>query len=138
MSTHDLSSYKNLFLETASEYQTQLHDTLLVLEKEKNDVDTRTHALIKAHLCAHSLKSECFAMGYTKLGTLCKTIEFLFYDIKEGKIALTEKLLLELRDASLQIAKELSAIEANGSDSVVLDQSDLGVSTRQLEAYLPK
>jgi two-component system, chemotaxis family, sensor kinase CheA len=110
--SEDLSEYKDLYLQTSREYLQSLNENLLKLEKDQTD----PAAIDEIFRSAHSLKSQSAAMGYEKTGYLCHTVEDVFYEIKEGRLAPTAELADSLFKAFDNLTKSIDSIEQNGQE----------------------
>jgi two-component system, chemotaxis family, sensor kinase CheA len=104
----DLSQYRDLYIATSKEYLRTLNASLLVLEKDQH----HTKAIEDIFRCAHSLKSQSAAMGYTQTALLCHTVEDIFYAVRAGTRALTGALTDKLFTCLDALEGAIAAIES--------------------------
>lgn len=107
-----LSSYKNLYIETAKVYLHNLEKDIEILSKDPKD----NYALQDTYICAHSLKSQSAVMGFIEVETLSQVIERLFHDIRENKIMLTGELLTLLKHALHGLNRSILHIEKDNTE----------------------
>jgi chemotaxis protein histidine kinase CheA len=112
MNSIDLSSYKDLYIETAKEYIGKLHTAIQRLKKDANDKD----AIDIAHLCSHSLKSQSLMMGYHKTGELAHMLEQCFAGIQQKTIVLNYELLSTVQKACDELLNSVNYIEQSNSE----------------------
>lgn len=112
MTTIDLSSYKNLYLETAKEFIASLKKNLETLSTDP----INKAAIYEIFRSSHSLKSQNLAMGYIRTGQFCKVIEDYFHEINEGKISYKIEFQNILKDAIEKIEQSIKSIEQSDSE----------------------
>jgi len=121
----DISQYKELFLSSSQQLLKELTEDSAVLKNQGSN-----EALERFHRNAHSLKSECLAMGFTQTGNLCKALEHLTQAVIEKKAEIT----LEIRtivDKSLnELSSSIELIAQNGHEK------DLSESIKSVETQL--
>lgn len=103
----NLSAYKNLYIETAKVYLTNLSKDLESLSKNH----TMKYAIQDAYISAHSLKSQSAVMGFSEMEALCQVIEKMFHDIREGDTVLSSELLKLLQHAHHGLVRSIEHIE---------------------------
>lgn len=113
MTAVDLSSYKNLYLQTARKYISDMETALSALQSDKSNKE----AIETMYISSHSLKSQSQIMTYVQTGGLSGTIEFLFRDIREGKQQITDETVTRLQDALKKIAASVEAIDRENKES---------------------
>jgi two-component system chemotaxis sensor kinase CheA len=121
----DLSQYLDLYVQTAKEYIQSLNASLLVLEKNPQDKT----AIEDIFRNAHSLKSQSAAMDFTSTGYLCHVVEDVFYEIKQGRKAVTPELADELFAAFDGLGVSVSRIETESHEA---DLSQLAEKIKSL------
>ncbi len=85
MDNNMMDEYKKLFLEEADEYIIALNDSLVALEKDKNNKDL----IDNIFRVAHTLKSSAAAVGYDDLSKLSHKAEDLMQGIRSGETDVT-------------------------------------------------
>jgi len=109
MNPADVAQYKALYLKTARQYVTAIKDSLTQLAQSPAD-----QALIaKAHLSAHSLGSQSLVMGFTQIGQLSRTVEYLFYGIKQTNGSVTPEMITAITQVAQTMDTILTDIEQN-------------------------
>lgn len=103
----DLGNYKELYIKTAHEYIDAMHAGLMIVASESNNSD----AIETVYRSAHSLKSQSLLMGYKNTASLNEFIEHVFRNIKDGKVTITEKILLEVKTALEKIEDSVQSID---------------------------
>ncbi len=126
MNRVDLSSYRDLYLKTAHEYLNTLKIKLSLLKQFANDAENK----FEIYRLTHSLKSQSFFMGYKQTGLICKTLESVFYAIKENKITLSNELFDAINDALQKITISLNNITKNQAEN------DFADDIKKLETFL--
>jgi two-component system, chemotaxis family, sensor kinase CheA len=121
----DLSQYLDLYVQTSKEYIQSLNASLLVLEKNSSDKT----AIEDVFRNAHSLKSQSAAMDFTTTGYLCHVVEDVFYEIKQGRMALTPDLADQLFAAFDGLSTSIAHIGADGHET---DLSELAENLKKL------
>lgn len=117
-----LSAYKNLYIETAKVYLTNLSKDLNALTRNHAD----KYAIQDSYICAHSLKSQSAVMGFSEMEALCQVIERLFHDIHIGNLVLTDELLTLLKHALHGLQRSIIRIEMeNTEDNLTKHREDL-------------
>src|ERR1700704_2787225 len=89
MDANDLSSYKDEFLQSAEKNLQQIMSSLTSLNMSSSNQE----AVNTIYIAAHSLKGECFAMGYLSTSTACERIEKLFLQLKDLKQPVSQSLI---------------------------------------------
>lgn len=106
------SDYKNLYLETASEYVDNLSQCCSDLEKNPFDKD----ALNQLHIGSHSLRSQSQAMNYTSMSAITWTIEKIAKAALEGKNKINNDLTAVLKESVEALNLCLSQIEKENKE----------------------
>lgn len=112
MANVNLSDYKNLYLQTARKYITDLDSALTVLLSDT----TKKEAIETAYISAHSLKSQSQIMTYVQTGALSGTIEALFRTIHDGKQQLSPEMIKKSLEAVAQIRTSVDLIEKENKE----------------------
>lgn len=107
MGTIDLSSYLPLYLKTARENADQL---ALDLDKLSDNVNDKK-LIQSVFMNIHSLKGKNLAVGYQQMGTVCRMLESLFYEAKEGKTVLSKEIVAQVLEIVSKVKQSLDAIE---------------------------
>ncbi len=89
MDNNMMDEYKKLFLEEADEYIIALNDSLIALEKDKNNKDL----IDNIFRVAHTLKSSAAAVGYDDLSKLSHKAEDLMQGIRSHDMDITETIV---------------------------------------------
>jgi len=118
----DLAQYKLLYLQTAWDYIRNLESSLSILLNDPKNAE----AVESAHIAAHSLKSQSLVMKYEKFGMVCRDLEYLFRDVKEGKRQLTAQELGILQEVIDSLKESLAQISAENTEK------DLSAAEQQL------
>lgn len=96
---NDLSSFQNLYKETAKQNVQSLSSALQKLLGQLSDPE----ALELAHRSAHTLKSKSLVMGHLEIGNLAKEIEDTLYEVKNNRYALSQDKIQMLISSTKQI-----------------------------------
>lgn len=113
MGSINASDYKNLYLETASEYIDNLSQSCSDLEKNPFDKD----ALNQLHISSHSLRSQSQAMNYTSMSDITWTIEKIAKAALEGRNKINNDLTAVLKEAVVALSLCLSKIEKESKEN---------------------
>ena len=122
---NEFLEYKDLYVQTGREYIQSLNASLLRLEKNPTDKET----IEEVFRSAHSLKGQSAAMEYESTGFLCHTIEDVFYEIKNGRMALTSELSDHLFAAFDALTNSINVIEKENHE---IDLSQQAETLKQL------
>lgn len=106
MQGKNFSSYKGLYTKAALENLNTMKKNLPLLAQRLQD----QRLIDDIHRAAHNLKTESLLMGYSATGTLCKTIEDIFYKVKTEAVRLSEAELDLLLQGAAQIEQSLGLI----------------------------
>ena len=112
ISMDDQNKFRQLFLESAHNYLSDLEKNLDLLFQDINNEE----AINSIYIDAHSIKGQGFMMKYTSLAYICAAIEKIFRSRKEKTLVLTKEILLVVKNAEVIIKETLSEIEKNGSE----------------------
>jgi chemotaxis protein histidine kinase CheA len=107
MGQTDLSSYKNVYLQTAKEYLDSIQSGYLKLSVNSQDKE----AVNEIHVSAHSLGGQSQVMGFTNIVRLCANIEKVSADILDKAILIDNEFINLLKDTIEKLNLELSRIE---------------------------
>lgn len=125
MGTIDLSSYKKLYLQTASEYVNNLSEGLVRLSNNWQDKE----AFNNIYISAHSLRSQSEVMGYTRVGELAGSIEKITKEIVGGiksiSIGFPQTLTRAVEDLRREIENLMSQIQGSLTEEA---RSETGLS----------
>ncbi|MBI4080647.1 MAG: Hpt domain-containing protein [Candidatus Levybacteria bacterium] len=105
--TVDLAQFKSLYLTTSRE---QLADLIQALSKLQEN-PKEPEAIKEIYMNVHTIASKSNIMGYTNIGTLCRTIEKIFYDIKNGGSQVSSELLDSLLFSFTDLQRAINSIE---------------------------
>lgn len=117
MAADDLSSFKNLFLQTSRDHLKTLEIVLGSLQKEPSSISLCE----QGHIAAHSLKGESLAMGYMTTGALARLLERVFWSAKEKAIVLNSDTIQEMSRAVASLFSSINAIEQENKETVLND-----------------
>ena len=112
MDKNDLSSYKNLHVQTALDYVKSIKEALEVLTKDPEDAE----AVKTIHLDSHSLKSQSFAIGYKTNAQLFKTLEDIFARNMEYPQPISYELVEDLKTCVVAFEESLQSIQESGNE----------------------
>jgi len=107
MAQTDLSDYKNLYLQTAKEYISNLFSSYSKLSANLQD----NEAIKTMHIASHSLKSQSQVMGFMDITVLSGAIEKRSRNILTGVAQVDDKFIIFLKDSIDKLNLELSKIE---------------------------
>lgn len=105
--TVDLAQFKSLYLTTSREQLASLIEALSKLQENPKEPE----AIKEIYMNVHTIASKSNIMGYTNIGTLCRTIEKIFYDIKNGGSQVSSELLDALLFCFTDLQKAINSIE---------------------------
>jgi chemotaxis protein histidine kinase CheA len=115
----ELARFKTLYTQTAWDYVRLLeHDLLRIADDPKN-----ADAIESLHISAHSLKSQSLVMKYEHLGLVCRDMEILFKEVKDGNRLLTEGDIQTLSEVVTGIKEALAAITANDAEHDMVEEA---------------
>ena len=109
----DLADYKKLYLKSARKHLKILSKNIALFLKNPSNQSV----LDQAHLHTHSLKSQSLVMGYPKTGALCRSLETIFYKIKERKKILTNANIKSIQISLQQLTELIQLIEKTGQET---------------------
>lgn len=112
MTTVNLSSYKQLYLQTAKENSESLANNYVKISRGSLDKDHLNNMYINAH----SLKSKSQVMGYLKIGALSGIIEKTIKNILANDAQIPHGLMVVIKDAIDNIQASLRNIEAENKE----------------------
>lgn len=122
---NEFLEYKDLYVQTSRDYIQSLNASLLTLEKNPTDKE----AIEEVFRSAHSLKSQSAAMEYESTGFLCHTVEDVFYEIKNDRMALTSELSDHLFASFDALTDSINCIEKENHE---IDLSQQAETLKQL------
>jgi chemotaxis protein histidine kinase CheA len=103
----DLSSYQDLFIQTAQSYLEKIKSNLdIFLKNAKNK-----EVVSDLHISVHAIKGQSYVMGYQTLGDMCKELEYIFRAIKEDRLALNPELSKTIKESVQKIDASLQQIK---------------------------
>ena len=117
MSDTDFKAFKGLFIQTARGHLQDIASALRILHSDPDDQE----AVYAAYIGLHSLKGECFALGYMSTGTLCQTIEKLFQRMRDHTLTLTPLLLTAITFALARLDESVASIQTEDKELVLSD-----------------
>lgn len=126
MATVDLSSYRQLYLETAKQYYDILSNNYLKISRNSLDKD----AIKNIYISAHSLKSQSHAMGYIKMETLSGIIEKVIKNILANNTQIPNDLMVVIKEAIENVEISLRSIEEENKEK------DTDAITKKLEEFV--
>lgn len=112
MATTDLSSYKNLYLQTAKEYMDKISVSLVQLSGDAFNKE----ALNNLHIASHSLKSQSQVMGFTNIASLSSIIEKIAVTALAGNYEIRNDLIVVLKESAEALSLCLSQIEKENKE----------------------
>jgi chemotaxis protein histidine kinase CheA len=107
MGQPDMSSYKNLYLQTAKEYIGKISISLDKLAGNPSDKE----ALNDLHISSHSLRGQSQAMGFMNMSNLSVNLETISNDILNGIATIEDNIINILKKSIEELNLELSRIE---------------------------
>ncbi|MEO6509162.1 MAG: Hpt domain-containing protein [Patescibacteria group bacterium] len=111
----DLSEYKELYIRTATELiQNLQQDFGLYMNNSADDA-----VIERLHRNFHSLKGQSLVMGYQNTGLQCKKLELIFREIKEKKLAPTDRLKQSIAVSIQNIYDSIESIKNNDKELVI-------------------
>lgn len=101
-----LDSYKDLYFTTAKDHIAILKKNIVILKTSTDDAGAKEQMLLHSH----SFKSQNMIMGYPQMGEVCKNIEQIFRELKDGKRVLNNLVLTHIENALSKLSKSLTNI----------------------------
>ena len=127
MLQEDMAKYKDLYLQTAKAYLTNIEENVSALLLDQNNTEAVKHVLLDAH----SLKSQSLLMKFDNIGHLCEVIEKICRANVDQKMKLDINMLILIQNSSRKMIDALAEIEKNDRDFDLTDE------TNKLKNYLP-
>lgn len=129
---NELEQLQEIFLEETSEYVTELNETLLALEQNKNDPDL----LQTLFRIMHTLKSSAAAMGYKALSQLSHKSESLLQKVRDENLELTSTML----DILFKVADQVNALikDLNNGEKKDYNYDDILTTIENLDSNSKK
>ena len=121
MTDDDKKKYKNLFVDTARDYIKEIDDNISLLRKDPND----ENVIKKMHIAAHSVKAQCFMIGYPSLGYFCAAVEKIMREKQEGKLQINTNMLDSVERGVIKARSSLMQIEESDKESDLSDEIKL-------------
>ncbi len=109
----DEERLRKAFLEEGDELCQKLADSLLDLEKDRDNADL----VNEVFRLTHSLKSESALMGFAALSEVAHRMEDVLDSAREGRLALEKPVVDGIFAGSDMIAEMMTAISKGGNDS---------------------
>ena len=128
MTQIDLSSYRDIYLQTAKEYVNSLLEACSELKQNLSDKD----ALDSLHIGSHSIRSQSQVMGYTNTANLAGIIEKIARKVLDGKHKMSQELVGNMKEGAVEISLSLDTIEKENKEK------DLSMSAKKLEENFDK
>ncbi len=113
MDPNDFKDYKDTFILSAQKNLQSLKDALGKLQStpsDKNSINT-------AYIAAHSLKGECYAMGFINTSSACEKIEKLFLGLKDTNSSASQALLQTVQKALSEIQASIQSIQVSDKEN---------------------
>lgn len=98
---NDLASFTSLYIETAKENVRIAKESLGILAQNKTD----EKAIEEIYRNTHTLKSKSYMMSQKQVGDLAKSIEDIFYQVKNKTAVLTDEMLKQAQN-TIQILEQ--------------------------------
>jgi two-component system chemotaxis sensor kinase CheA len=117
MDSHNLSSYKDLYVKTAREFLTTAHAKLPAYAATPKDMAILDE-LIRS---AHSVKGQSLTMGFVKTGNLALLLETVLRKLKEDAIQLSPELLALIGEAFNALTRSIDTVEAEDKEADLAD-----------------
>ena len=117
MSPINLSDYKQLYFETATEYVAEIKKNIPLLLT--SDAGKAVEIL---HRSAHSLKSQSLIMGYTATGNFMLLLEHIFRAMKENRLACSEEIKKYLESIGEKLQADLESIKQSGNEVLFTEE----------------
>lgn len=126
MATVDLSTYKNLYVETALEFVNLMKKNLHILSQNPQAKQN----IFELFRAAHSLKSQSYALQYMSTALYCKVLEDYFHEINDGKrvykLSLNEVILDSIKKIEHSIGQiNLTNTELNLAEDIAKLKKEL-------------
>ena len=103
----DLTSYKNIYLQTAKENIDSMLSSCAKLIENVQDKE----AINSLHISSHTLKSKSQLMGFVNVAALCANIEKISNNIINGVSQIDDEFMVLLKNSIDEINLELIQIE---------------------------
>src|SRR5438876_813864 len=113
MDSNDFKDYKEVFIQSAQKNLQTLTDSLSKLQLSPSDPGVINTAFI----AAHSLRGECFAMGFLSTSSACEKIERLFLQLKNMDGSASPELLSTIGQALPQIQASLRLVKESDKEN---------------------
>lgn len=110
----DLSSYKNIYLQTAREYLSKMSASLNKLSGDVLDKE----ALNDLHISSHSLRSQSQVMGFEDIADLSGAIEKISSNVLQGINQLNNETILSIEKEIGELDGILKQIQDNAGIKV--------------------
>ncbi|MBI4009487.1 Hpt domain-containing protein [Candidatus Roizmanbacteria bacterium] len=120
MTNVDISSYKNLFVESAREFIYLMKKNLQILNIDQQ----KKEAVYEMFRGAHSLKSQSYAMDYMKTAEFCTVLEDYFHEINDKKRLYSNNLNNVILDAISNIEQSVNQINQNNIELDLSENTD--------------
>ncbi|KUO52797.1 MAG: chemotaxis protein CheA [Desulfitibacter sp. BRH_c19] len=113
-SDFDMSQYMNIFLDEADEQIQLMDENILLLEKNRDDLDM----LNNIFRAAHTIKGASASMGFEKMAEVTHSLENVLDLLRQGRLSVTTEIIDMLLEG-LDTIKELKEDIVSGKDSNV-------------------
>lgn len=108
----DLTDYKQLYFQTASEHLKTLQSNFPIFMSNNSNVEV----LKVLHRSAHSMKGQSVLMGHITIGALCKELEYIFRELIDKKISMSDQLGKAIADSFQNLYDSLQSIRTNDKE----------------------
>ena len=106
MASVNLSDYKNIYLQTAKEYISNMSKSAVKLTSNPLDKE----AINSLHISSHSLKSQSQVMGYSDIANICLNIEKISDNALKGNVQLTDDIIVGIQKPIKQLEEMLKQV----------------------------
>lgn len=106
MAQVNLGDYRNLYLQTASEYIGKISESLNQLSSDLGNKE----ALNNLHIASHSLKSQSQVMGMMEIAEICLNIEKTSDEALKEIVQLNSESVLNIKESMERLSGMLDAL----------------------------
>ncbi|WP_028307530.1 chemotaxis protein CheA [Desulfitibacter alkalitolerans] len=126
-SDFDMSQYLNIFLDEADEQIQLMDENILLLEKNRDDLDI-LNLIFRA---AHTIKGSSASMGFDKMAEVTHSLENVLDLLRQDRLEVTTE-IIDLLLEGLDMMKELKGDIISGKDS----ELDVSVLIEKLKTVM--
>lgn len=130
-SDFDVSQYLDIFLDEAEEQIQAMDENILLLEKNRDDIEI----LNRIFRAAHTIKGSSASMGFDKMAEVTHCLENILDLLRQGELEVTTD-IIDLLLEGIDTIKELKEDIAKGQDSeidisILIDKLKLQMENKQ-------